>query len=270
MNTTNIVRYAGERHELSNTALAALGRTLTAVTFMSMNMDEGEEVSAIVDGGGPLGKIIATGDGGGYVRGYVENGTVEMPLNKRGKLDVGGGVGTNGTLTITRSNKVGDPYVGQCALMNGEIASDFAYYYATSEQLPSAIAIGVLAENGGCLSAGGVFIQPLPGCGDEILVMLEDIATNFGDISTKLRTKTPHEIIDENFGHFEIKYLPPIYPEYRCTCSREKIEGIIKGLGKDEALDIVRENGSINVHCEFCNTDYDFDKCDVERIFDVD
>lgn len=267
MNTTNLVNEAKRIHGLSSVATAALGRSLTAITFMSMSLDEGQEVSAIIEGGGPLGKIIVTGSNGCKVRGYVENGNVELPLNKEGKLDVGGAVGKDGYLTVTRNVVGGEPYVGKCRLLSGEIASDFAYYYATSEQIPSAIATGVLVEKDACISAGGVFIQPLPGCGEDILVVLEDIASNFKDISSQLIDKTPKEILDDNFGHFEIKYLDEIYPEYRCKCSREKIEGVIKGIGEKEARDIIKDSGKIEVHCEFCNTTYAFDDKDIDRIF---
>jgi len=251
MRTKNIVERARELHDTSAVATAALGRTLTAITFMSMDMEEDDDVSAIVDGGGVLGKIIVSGAGGGYVRGYVGNGSVELPLNAKGKLDVGGAVGRDGYLTVTKKIGGGEPYVGKCELMSGEIGEDFAYYYLISEQLPSVVALGTLIENGKCISAGGVFIQPLPGCGEDILVVLEDISRNFKDISKQLLVKSPREMIDDNFGHFEIKYLDTKYPEYRCRCSREKLESVILSLGKDEAMDMIRDNGEIRAHCEF-------------------
>lgn len=267
MRTKNIVERARELHDTSAVATAALGRTLTAITFMSMDMEEDDDVSAIVDGGGALGKIIVSGAGGGYVRGYVGNGSVELPLNAKGKLDVGGAVGRDGYLTVTKKIGGGEPYVGKCELMSGEIGEDFAYYYLISEQLPSVVALGTLIENGKCISAGGVFIQPLPGCGEDILVVLEDISRNFKDISKQLLAKSPREMIDDNFGHFEIKYLDTKYPEYRCRCSREKLESVILSLGKDEAMDMIRDNGEIRAHCEFCNTDYVFGENDVKKLF---
>lgn len=267
MNTQNLVEKAREIHGLSAVATAALGRTLTAITFMSMDMEKSGDVSAIVDGGGILGKIIVSGAGGGYVRGYVENGEVEIPLNSKGKLDVGGAVGKNGYLTVTKNFGGREPYVGKCELMSGEIGEDFAYYYLISEQLPSVVALGVLMDKGKCVSAGGVFIQPLPDCGEDILVVLEDISRNFTDISKQLLTKSPREIIDDNFGHFEIKYLETKYPEYSCRCSREKLESVIVSLGKEEAMDIIKKNGEIKAHCEFCNTDYRFDENEVKKLF---
>jgi molecular chaperone Hsp33 len=175
------------------------------------------------------------------------------------KLDVGGAVGKDGFLTVIKDFGFGQPYNAKCRLVSGEIAEDLAYYFTVSEQLPSAVALGVLMEGGKCKAAGGVLIQVLPNCTEEWIVVFEDIARNFANISSLIAEKTPAEIIEENFGHFNIKHLPPVTPQFFCGCKDDKIKTVIKMLKREEIEEIITNNGFIEINCNFCGKNYRFD-----------
>lgn len=263
-----LVDRAMKLHGLSRTAAAALGRTLIAGVFMAEELkDDSQKLSITVNGGGPLGRVVVAADYNCKVRGYVENPHVELPLNKRGKLDVGGAVGRNGYISVIKDIGLKEPYSGRSPLVDGEIAEDFAYYFTASEQQPSAVALGVLASNDGCVSAGGLFIKIMPGCDDNAITVVEDICRNFENISAMLRENSVDEIIDKNFGHFDIFALPDIVPEYKCNCSNRKIEQVVIALGKSEAYDILAEQGYVEVSCQFCNKKYKFDKAQLDKLF---
>ena len=224
-------------HSLSRTAAAALGRTLIVGAYMGTELkDDKQKLSITINGGGPLGRIVVLSDYGAKVRGYVENPAVELPLNGKGKLDVGGGVGKNGYISVIKDLGLKEPYSGRCPIVDGEIANDFAYYFTVSEQQPSAVALGVLAADNECVSAGG-------------------------------KEMTPEDIIDRYFSHFDIFYLPDVYPTYECTCNRARLEQVVVSLGRDEAYDILRENGKLELTCQFCNKKYVFTKNDVDALF---
>ena len=157
-------------HSLSRTAAAALGRTLIVGAYMGTELkDDKQKLSITINGGGPLGRIVVLSDYGAKVRGYVENPAVELPLNGKGKLDVGGGVGKNGYISVIKDLGLKEPYSGRCPIVDGEIANDFAYYFTVSEQQPSAVALGVLAADNECVSAGGIFVSALPGADDKAI-----------------------------------------------------------------------------------------------------
>ncbi len=268
MNTTELVREAQKSHpDLSMTALAALGRTLTAGVFMSSEFkSESDRLNITIDGDGGLGRIVVAATRL-KVRGFVENPGFDLPPVREGKLNVGGAVG-KGYLTVIKDLGLKEPYIGKTQLISGEIAEDFAYYYTVSEQKPSGIALGVLVnpEDRGVLSAGGIFVQPLPGCRDEIITMLEDIMTNFTNVSDLIAKKSPSDIIDYYFGAFDVKYLPDEKPVFFCPCG-EKADGAVLSLGLKEAESIIEERGCIEVHCEFCNKTYRYYRDDLKRIF---
>ena len=228
-------------HSLSRTAAAALGRTLIVGAYMGTELkDDKQKLSITINGGGPLGRIVVLSDYGAKVRGYVENPAVELPLNGKGKLDVGGGVGKNGYISVIKDLGLKEPYSGRCPIVDGEIANDFAYYFTVSEQQPSAVALGVLAADNECVSAGGIFVSALPGADDNAITVMEDILTNFTRVSDLFKEMTPEDIIDRYFSHFDIFYLPDVHPTYECTCTRERLEKIVVSLGRDEAYDILR------------------------------
>ena len=257
-----------KKHGLIGGNAEVLSRLLSIGAFLSAGIKGANiKMSMTIDGNGSLGKIIVAGETGGKVRGYLENKDAVIPMLENGKFDVASGIGNQGYITVIKDFGMKEPYMGRTQLVNGSIDADFAYYFTISEQLPTAIATGAVIENGSCVSCGAVIVQPMPNCEDEIITILQDIVTNFTDVGELLKTKTPDEIIDDNFGHFECKLLPEITPQFECKCSNERMKTIIRSLGKDEAMDIIKENGSINIHCDFCNTDYCYDINDVKSIF---
>lgn len=269
IDSTDLCEEARSLHNLSHTATAALGRTLTACAFMAKELKtDTEKLSITIDGNGPLGKIIVSGNGKGELRGFVENPTIELPPKYQGKLDVGAGVGKNGEMTVIKDLGLKKPYYAKIPLVSGEIAEDFASYYFQSEQRPSVVALGVNLEQGHVTSAGGLIIQLLPNCPDHIITIIEDIATNFNAISSLMKEKSIEEIIDYYFGHFEIEYLPDVTFEYKCSCDVITIRNIIKNLGKTDAYNLLSEqNGQIKVHCDYCNKDYVFTEKELNAIF---
>lgn len=264
----DMVNEAVKIHSLSRTATAALGRTLIVGAFMAEQLkDQNQSFSITIKGGGPLGRIVVCGSYGAKIRGYVENPEVELPLNEKGKLDVGGAVGTQGYISVIKDLGLKEPYSGRCALVTGEIAEDFAYYFTVSEQQPSAVALGVLAGDGKCLSAGGIIVQIMPGCQDYVVTMMEDIVSNFTNVSALMQENTPEEIVEKYFGHFDIFDLPDVYPALQCNCNPKKIDSVILSLGKAEALDILEKEGVVELHCQFCNKKYIYDKSALEKLF---
>lgn len=217
-------------HSLSRTAAAALGRTLIVGAYMGTELkDDKQKLSITINGGGPLGRIVVLSDYGAKVRGYVENPAVELPLNGKGKLDVGGGVGKNGYISVIKDLGLKEPYSGRCPIVDGEIANDFAYYFTVSEQQPSAVALGVLAADNECVSAGGIFVSALPGADDNAITVMEDILTNFTRVSDLFKEMTPEDIIDRYFSHFDIFIFP--------TCIRRtNARAIGCGLNKSSCL----------------------------------
>ena len=265
---TDMVNKAREIHNLTPTTTAVLGRCLTVAAFMTSGFkDEGQRMSFNINGGGPIGRIVVSGRTGCKVKGYVENPSLDLPIRADGKIDVGGAVGKDGEISVIKDLGLKEPYTGKCNLVSGEIAEDFAYYFTASEQSPSAVALGVLVDKTGVKTSGGLFIQPMPGCNDMVITMLEDICTNFTHISSVLDKMEVDELIDYYFGQFDIKMLPAVVPEFSCDCSRELIEKVIMTLGKKDAYDIVDKDKQIEVGCQFCNTKYRFTREDLDKIF---
>ena len=266
LDTTDMVNDAIKIHNLSPLAAAALGRTLTACTFMSSNLKSDEDkLSVTIAGDGVGGKITVCGNGKLDMRGYIDNPNANLPLRADGKLDVGGCVGKNGRLTVVRSMGLKEPYSGSAELVTGEIAEDFTAYYAYSEQTPTAIALGVrIGKDLTCVGAGGVIIQALPGASEEALFMAEDVMSQLGSVSSLIETIGAEGIIDKHFGdiHYE-KYQP----KYNCLCSREYIEKVLVSLGKNELYDIIEKEGKITVDCQFCDKKYRFTKEDVDGFY---
>ena len=266
LETTDMVNEAIKIHKLSPVCSAALGRTLTVCTFMSSNLkNKTDKLSVTVSGDGPGGKITVCGNGDLAMRGYIDNPTVDLPLRADGKLDVGGCVGKNGRLTVTRSMGLKDPYSGSARLVTGEIAEDFTSYYALSEQQPTAIALGVkIGKDLTCVGAGGVIIQALPFAEEENLVKAEKIIGELKNLSTQIEEKGAEGVLKEYFGDVEYTLLNP---EYKCLCSRDFIEKVLISLGKDEIDDIIKTEGCVKVGCQFCEKEYVFTKEDAEKLF---
>ncbi len=264
LDTTALVNEAISRHGLSPVAAAALGRTLTATAYLcSWLKDEKSALSVILNGGGAGGKIFAVGDGALRMRGFVENPQVSLPPRADGKLDVGGFVGRRGTLSVIRDD--GDmPFSGASELVSGEVAEDFSAYFLTSEQRPTAIALGVkIGTDGRCLGAGGVFLQPLPGAGEEALSRTEKKIAEFSNISAQIADMGAAKVLlgIENAPYSERKFC------YQCHCSEARAAAAVISLGREDAMALIAERGEISVHCDYCNTDYRFGAADVEKLF---
>ncbi len=266
LDTTDMVNRAIEIHKLSPVCAAALGRTLTICTFMSSTLkNQRDKLSVTISGDGLGGKITVCGNGNLDMRGFIDNPQVDMPLRKDGKLDVGGCVGKNGRITVVRSMGLKEPYSGSSQLISGEIAEDFAAYYAYSEQQPTAVALGVkIGKDGKCVGAGGVIMQALPNASEGALVMAEDVVSQLGNLSTLIEQIGAEGIIDKLIGDIPFNTY---YPKYNCLCSKEYIEKVLISLGEKELLDILEKEKTIRVDCQFCDKVYEFDKGDIERFF---
>lgn len=271
INSCNLVEEARKIHDLTPTATAALGRLLTITEiFQSDLSDEDESITLQVKGNGPLGILTAVGDGKGEVKGYVQNSKVELPLNCVGKLDVGGAVGKQGMIYVIKDIGLKDPYVGMTPIVSGEIAEDFTNYFATSEQVPTVVALGVLVNKDGVKKAGGYRISAMPDALEEDINKIEEAVKNADSISKMLDNNLSLDEIakkvtgDENLQVMSEKYTP----EYKCNCSREKFERGLIAIGKKELEAIIEEDGKANTVCHFCNKEYDFTKEDLEKLLE--
>ena len=265
LDTTAVVNEAIRRHGLSPVAAAALGRTLTAAAYLaSWLKEEASSLSVTLEGGGAGGKLCGAADGALRVRGFAEHPHIVLPPRADGKLDVGAFVGNRGTLTVIRDDGAGLPFVGTCPLCSGEIAEDFSAYFLTSEQRPTAIALGVkIGTDGACVGAGGVFLQPFPGAGEDAVSRAEKDIAKYGSVSSVIETGGAEAVL----GGFGATRCDVREVRFACRCSRERAASAILALGKKEAERAVREEGRIAVRCHYCNTDYLFDGEEVDRLF---
>ena len=267
---TDIVARAQEIHHTSPTATAALGRTLLACSMMG-NQLKGEDNSLTLQirGDGPLGGITCVSDSAGNVRGYVNNPAADVPRKQEGKLDVGGVVGS-GSLTVIKDLGLKDPYVGSIALVSGEIAEDVTAYFAESEQIPNACALGVLVrkDNGSVITAGGYLIQLLPGAGEDVIEKVERGIKKVGYVTARLsQGETALDLVREVLGEFEIEVLETCPVEYRCYCTRERVVKALISMGSAEMRSLIDEQGSAELTCQFCDEVYRFSREDLEKIY---
>lgn len=262
LNTTNLVREAVKKHGCSHLASAALGRAMTGALLLAATMKDNERVSLRWKGDGPLGEIVADAEGT-HVRGYVENPDVFMPL-KDGKLDVGGAVGS-GNIIVTRYLQNAEPFTGYCELADGEIASDLTKYLYVSEQTPTSVALGVLVDKEGeVTAAGGFFIQAMPGCADEVLEKLEN-NVNLTPYVTQLLEigYTPEKMIQILGRGLEVDIKETVPVSFKCRCSRERILTALGALDK-ASLEEIAQDDATEAHCQFCNTTYQFSQDEVK------
>ena len=267
--TTDLVNTAISLHSLTPLAAEALGKVLTMGAYMSNELKgEKEKLSVHIQDKGLLGSIIVAADAGGIVRGYVEHKDASLPPLGNGKQDLFKGIGSEGFITVIKDLGLKEPYVGKTELVRGNLEEDFAWYFTRSEGSPTALALEVkIGADGKCESAGGVLVQPMPNCPDHILVIVEDIVSQFADIGEVLKVKDPADILKDYFGHFEIEYFPSTHPEYRCKCSREQMANAVIALGRADSVNLLMERGEIEVLCHFCGTKYVFNKQDVIDIW---
>ena len=252
-------------------ATAALGRTLAGAAMMGNALKgQGASLTLQIKGGGPLGTILAVADTDGNVRGYVTNPQVDLPLRADGKLDVGAAVGAGGTMTVIKDLNMREPYVGTVDLLGGEIAEDIAGYFVESEQIPTACGLGVLIDRDQSVrAAGGYLIQLMPGYTEDTVVMVEGGIMAAGNVSAILdKDPDPEHMLRQVMSDFDLKILESSEVEYRCYCSRERVERALLSLGADELASIVREQGGCQMSCQFCDTVYDFSAEELNAMID--
>jgi molecular chaperone Hsp33 len=267
---TRLVREARQIHGLSRVATAARGRQLMMTAIMAADLKhEDDKVSTILNGDGPAGSMICTGNAALEVKGSVPNGISELPPTPEGKLDVGGFVGHTGKLTVVSDMGLKEPYVGVSNLVSGEIAIDFAQYYAASLQRPALIYLGVRlnAESGEVLSAGGVFAEPMPGCPEELLDRLQQKSAEIVTLSKQLDAgETAEAFLERVFGEFGLTIASEREPVYRCDCSRERIERALISTGVQELRSMMEEDHGAGVTCRFCDKIYTFTEEDLREL----
>lgn len=270
-NTTELVENARKIHDLSPVATAAFGRLLTITAIMGNEMKSKKNKLTIqMKGNGPIGTMITTSDNFPRVKGYVTNPVVDLPLNDMGKLDVGGAVGNAGFINVIKDIGLKDPYVGICPLVSGEIAEDFAEYFAKSEQKNTAVALGVLVDKNGVKSAGGYIISAMPDASIEDIANVEQAIFKAGAISKMLdKNLSLVEIAKLITGDENVKIIEEdICPVYECDCSKEHIIESIKSLNKDVIKEMLEEDGKAEVVCHFCNKKYTINKQELEQILE--
>lgn len=264
--TTDLVNEAIKRHDCYPVAAAALGRTMTGALLMAANLKNKEAITINIRGNGPLANITADAVPEGYVRGYVANPHVELPLNAQGKLDVGGGVG-QGLVTVTRFTGLREPMRGSSEIVSGEIAEDLTNYLYVSEQTPSSIGLGVLVDTDyTAKAAGGFMIQPMPDADEEIITKLEENLKNLRPVTTMIAEgKGPEEIIEEIMTGFQMEFLTTTELGFKCQCSKERLEDVLLNLNRDDMLSLI-EDGQAEVCCQFCGEKYNFTKAELEHL----
>ncbi len=272
IDTSNTCAVAQEIHKLSATTAAVLGRTLSGTALMgSMLKQDKASVTVKINGGGPVGNVVAISDSHGNVRGYVDRPLIELPLRPDGKLDVGGAVGCDGRLGVIRDYGTGEPYIGQVELVSGEIAEDFTSYYAVSEQIPTACALGVLTEKGSSqvLLAGGFLIQVMPGALESEISTLEKNLADIDSMTTMLaKGLTLEEIVNTALAGIEWEKLDETSVHYACTCNREKYAAALITLGKEELKNLPYIDGRVEAVCPYCEKRYYFSKEDIEHLIE--
>lgn len=270
VDASDIVFTAKKIHHLSRSATAALGRLLCATSIMGdMLKQKDASVNLRVMGDGELGSVIAVGDSSGNVKGYVGNAYCPTEYYENGKINVAKAVGRTGMLNVMRDYGSGDPYIGQVELVSGEIAEDIANYYATSEQIPTVCALGVLIdkEDGEVLLAGGLLIQLLPGADDTVIDKLEKNIAELEPVTTMLaKGMSILDICKTALKGFEVEVLDENPVKYVCGCSKEKLENYFCTLSDDDIRSMVNEQGVAVATCHFCNKKYVFTKDDLEKL----
>lgn len=268
-NTTYLVEKARKTHDLSPVATATLGRVLTISSMMAINLKNTEDKLTIqVRGNGPIGTIVVVANNFPKLKGYVENPLVELPLKEQGKLDVGRAVGKEGFLNIIKDMRLKEPYIGMTPLISGEIAEDFNHYFATSEQTPSVIALGVLVDCNGVKSAGGYLLSLMPDATEEEIKKIETSIKNIQPISKMLEEDLSLiEIAKRVTGDEDVRIIEEnIIPVYECNCSKEKFEQGLIAMGEKELEDMIHTQEKIETVCHFCNKTYTFSKEELEEL----
>ena len=266
--STHLTQEGCRRHQTLPTASAALGRTLTAGILFASNLKGEEKYTIRIAGDGPIGEIVVDANAHGEVRGYLHHGQVHFPANEKGKLDVARAVGKHGMVAVIKSFGTEFKFTGQTPIVSGEIAEDLASYLVNSEQIPSALALGVLVNPDGSIAAsGGYLVQALPGCDEATLVSVEKAVKAAKPISTMLvEGMTPEVILTQLIAKESLTFLEEKSIQFRCSCSKQRTTETLKLLGKKELLDMIEKQKGAEVFCNFCNERYAFNDNDLKKI----
>ncbi|WP_333649698.1 Hsp33 family molecular chaperone HslO [Lacrimispora sp.] len=268
--TRDLVEQARQAHNTSPVATAALGRLLTAGAMMGIMMKGEDDLLTIkIQGSGPIEGLTVTADSKGDVKGYVYNPSVMLPPSPAGKLDVGGAVG-EGVLTVISDIGLKEPYVGQTILVGGEIAEDLTYYYATSEQTPSSVALGVLMNKDNTVKqAGGFILQLLPGASDEMIDKLEKRLSEITSITSLLdQGNTPEMILEHILGDMGLDMMEQVSTRFYCNCDKTRVEKALISIGRKELQEMIEEGEPIEVNCHFCSRNYEFTAEDLKELYE--
>lgn len=266
----DLVEKARQAHNTSPVATAALGRLMTAGVMMGSMMKADSDLLTIrVEGDGPIGGLTVTADKNGNVKGYAFHPEVMLPPNAKGKLDVGGALGV-GVLSVIQDIGLKEPYVGQTILVTGEIAEDLTYYYATSEQTPSSVALGVLMNKENTVrQAGGFIIQLLPGAEEATIAALEKTIGELEPVTTMLnKGMTPEDILELILGQFGLEILDKMPIQFTCSCTKSRVEKALISIGGKELQEMIDEGKSIEVNCQFCNKHYEFSVDELKKLYE--
>ena len=256
--TTAMCQQAADLHASTPVCTAAMGRLMTATAFLGVMMKgDNESVTVTVKGGGPMGTLVAVANHGD-LKVCADNPQVELPLREDGKLDVGGAVGHSGRMSVVKDLGLREPYIGQCELVSGEMGMDFANYFTVSEQQPSLVSVGVLVNGDVVLKAGGLLIQPLPGCEEAVLEQLELRSPMFASISREMTYAPKEQLIEDWFRGLEPELLERTPLAYRCGCSRERMEKALISLGRKDLQTLIDEDKGAELGCHFCHSRYAF------------
>lgn len=265
-----VVERARRIHSTLPVATAALGRTLCAASMLGdMLKEERGSVTVRINGGGPLGSIIAVSDSSGNVRGYVQNGAVDLPLRPDGKLDVGAAVGKNGMITVSRDLGLKEPYIGSTELVSGEIAEDVTAYFAVSEQVGAACGLGVLVDTDlSVAAAGGFIVQLLPGAPESLIDKLEDNIFIMDQVTYILANESAEELIRQVMRGLDPVIVERRPVEYRCYCDKQRVLRAVASIGRGEIEEIARDGEEITVSCQFCDTLYSFSPAEISALLE--
>lgn len=261
--TTEMVEEARKIHNCSPVSIAAIGRMLTVGSIMGIMLKSDKDTITLqINGKGPAGNIVVISDNTGNTRGYIANPNVELMQRDDGKLDVGRAVGVDGVLTVIKDLGMKEPYMGQIPIISGEIGDDISSYFATSEQTPTAVGVGVLVEVDGHVAAsGGFIVQLMPEADDAVIAKLEERLGRIRSVTEMISSGLDAEgIIKDILGDIEYKVYEEKQIAYKCNCSRERMERALISIGKKELVELMEEQGDAELVCHFCNSKYHFEK----------
>ena len=266
--TTALVQNAADLHNATPVCTAAMGRLMSGTAMLGVMMKgEDEYVNVTIKGGGPMGTLVAVANHGD-LKVTCDNPQVELPLKDNGKLDVGGAIGHEGRMSVVKNLGMREPYIGQCELVSGELGIDFANYFTVSEQQPSLVALGVLVAGDTVLKAGGLLIQPLPGCEESTIEQLELRSPMFADLSREMTYAPKEELLEDWFRGMEPELLERTPLRYHCGCSRERMERALISLGRKELQSLIDEDQGAELGCHFCHSHYQFTTDDLRTMLE--